>query len=124
MLDLKPATLMTQDYGTIKGFFAENLVASELVASGQHRLYSWSERNSEMEFLLDVDGCIVPVEVKSGLRTKAQSLRQYLLKYNPELAVVVSGKMMDVTKRPVINMPLYHAGGLCAALQHLLSHRT
>ncbi len=121
MLDLQPATLMTQNYGTIKGFFAENFVASELVASGQRRLYSWTERNSEMEFLLDVDGCIVPVEVKSGVRTKAQSLRQYLIKYNPELAVVVSGKTMDLTKRPVLQVPLYHAGALVAILQRLFA---
>lgn len=121
MLDLQPVTLMSQDYGMIKGFFAENFVASAFVESGQRRLYSWTERNSEMEFLLDIDGRIVPVEVKSGVRTKAQSLRQYLIKYNPDVAVVVSGKPMDLTKRPVLQVPLYHAGGLLGLLKRVLA---
>jgi len=122
MLDLNPATLMMQDYGIIKGFFAENFVAVELVAGGEKSLYSWSERNSEIEFLLDVAGVIVPVEVKSGLRTKAQSLRQYLIKYNPDLAVIVSGNTMDLQKRPVVQFPLYYAGKLVSCLRRVLGN--
>jgi len=119
MLDLDPHTLMAQDYGLIKGFFAENFVASELTASGEKSLYSWSERESEIEFLLDIDGAIDPVEVKSGIRTKAQSLRQYLIKYKPELAVMVSGKPLDLAKRPVLTCPLYYSGKLVHRLRNL-----
>jgi len=119
MLDLKPATLMMQDYGIIKGFFAENVVAAELVSGGEKSLYSWSERNSEIEFLLDIDGAVVPVEVKSGKRTKAQSLRQYLIKYNPDLAVILSGKTMALQDKPVMQFPLYCAGRLADTLRRL-----
>lgn len=124
MLDLQPATIMLQDYGVIKGFFAENFVASELVAGGTKRLYSWSERNSEIEFLLDIDGVIVPVEVKSGTRTKAQSLRQYLIKYDPKLAVMVSGKTLDLGKRPILQIPLYDSGHLVSMLRRIQGRLT
>lgn len=119
MLDLDPHTIMSQDYGLIKGFFAENFVASELTSNGEKNLYSWSERESEIEFLLDINGIVIPVEVKSGIRTKAQSLRQYLIKYNPELAVMLSGKPLDLQKRPVLSYPLYYTGKLVSSLRHL-----
>lgn len=43
--------VLNQDYGIAKGYFAENLVAQEFMASGASRLYSWTERNSKIEFL-------------------------------------------------------------------------
>jgi len=110
MLGLSPNGLMMQDYGLTKGFFAENFVAGEFKAAGERALYSWAERNSEIEFLLERDGEIIPVEVKSGSRTKAQSLRQYLLKYSPRRAIKVSGKPLSSPEGPIFNIPLYSSG--------------
>ena len=45
-------------------------------------LYSWMERTSEIEFLLDVHGQILPIEVKSGWVTKAKSLIKFIDKYS------------------------------------------
>ena len=78
MLDLSPETILQQNYGITKGYFAENYVAQEFVAAGHKRLYSWAERNSEIEFLRVRDGKVVPVEVKAGTRTQAKSLKQFL----------------------------------------------
>ena len=36
MLELTPGTLVLQDYGQTKGFFAENFVACELSAAGEN----------------------------------------------------------------------------------------
>ena len=119
MLELDPRTLVLQDYGLIKGFFAENYVACELTASGERQLYSWSERNSEIEFIKDLDGQIVPIEVKAGTRTKAQSMRQYITKYAPPLAVMVSGKPLSLRNQKVLNYPLYDAGRLIASLRRI-----
>ncbi|VGO14906.1 hypothetical protein PDESU_03476 [Pontiella desulfatans] len=112
MLGLSPDSLMAQDYGLTKGFFAENHVAAEFVAAGESHLYSWSERNSEIEFLMDWGGEVVPVEVKSGLRTKAQSLRRFILKYNPRHVIKISAKPLEVSNETLINVPLYYAGRL------------
>jgi len=110
MLNLSPNVLINQDYGTTKGFFAENFVAAEFRAAGEHSLYSWRERNSEIEFLFDDEGSVVPVEVKSGLRTRSQSLRQFFIKYTPKQAIRISGKMLGGADRPVFDIPLYYAG--------------
>lgn len=111
MLDLPPETVLQQDYGITKGYFAENYVAQEFVAAGHKRLYSWTERNSEIEFLRVIDGKIVPVEVKAGTRMQAKSLKQYILKYTPEMAIKISGNPLTISSNQEIrNIPLYLAG--------------
>ncbi len=116
MLELAPKTLLLQDYGMTKGFFAENYVACELVAGGERNLYSWTRRNSEIEFLKDFDGTVIPMEVKSGTRTKSQSLRQYMLKYSPAHALKLSGKTLNLTGT-IKDIPLYLAGKISELTQ-------
>lgn len=43
-------------------------------------------------------GMIVPVEVKSGTRTRAKSLASYITRYRPEKAIKLAG-----TRREAIN---------------------
>jgi uncharacterized protein len=112
MLELTPKTIISQNYGLIKGFFVENFVATEFLAAGEQSLYSWTERNSEIEFIKDYDGELIPIEVKSSQRVKAKSLRQYMLKYNPPMAIVISGKPLKKTENQVKNYPLYYSGKL------------
>lgn len=111
MLDIPVEALITQDYGITKGYFAENFVAQEFVASNVSKLYAWKERNSEIEFLRLIKGEIIPVEVKSGNRTQAKSLKQYNIKYSPPLAIKISAKRLVQNPDNIIsNFPLYLAG--------------
>ena len=110
MLGLPVGLIHSQDYGIIKGNFAENFVAQEFAAAGVSRLYSWMEGTSEIEFIRAIGNALVPVEVKSGIRTQAKSLRQYILKYAPKKAVKISGKPLKRIRGQVIqNYPLYLA---------------
>ncbi len=111
MLNLPIRSILEQDYGITKGYLAENFVAQELLAAGVGELYSWTERNSEIEFLIYVDGDIVPVEVKAGHRTMAKSIGQFLIKYSPNRAVKLSANQFSKTNQ-IINLPLYLAGKL------------
>jgi hypothetical protein len=43
-------------------------------------------------FITDVDGAVVPVEVKSGWVTQAKSLRSFADKYKPAFSAVFSGR--------------------------------
>jgi len=110
MLDMPVGLLYSQDFGFTKGYLAENFVAQEFTAAGVTKLYSWRERNSEIEFLRVLDDAIVPVEVKSGKRTQAKSLRQYMLKYAPLRAIKLSAQPLKRIKGQVLqNYPLYMA---------------
>ncbi len=112
MLELDPGTLVLQDYGQTKGYLAESYAGCELVSSGLRSLYSWTGRNSEIEFLVPRGGEVVPVEVKSGTRTRARSLRAYTDKYNPRRAIKLTANPFHPTGQPVRNLPLYCAGQL------------
>jgi len=111
MLDLPVEAIVSEDYGITKGYFAENFVAQELIAAGVKNLYSWSERNSEIEFLKICDEKIIPFEVKAGTRTQAKSLQQYIQKYSPEEAIIFSRKNIGRKENSIVrNVPLYMAG--------------
>ena len=45
-----------------------------------------------MDFLITADVGIVPIEVKSKDRYKATSLKEYIDRYSPAKAIVISGK--------------------------------
>jgi|GEM_PF-4358495 len=88
----------------------ENFAAQELLHSSDSPVYAWNERTSEIEFIITEGRSIIPVEVKSGKRTKAKSLRQYILKYSPEKAYILSGSKHFNTDRNISRIPLYYAG--------------
>ena len=77
---------------TYKGYVAENFVQTELAAHVGHPTFGWYEARAEIEFLhRDRGGRIVPVEVKSGSRTQARSLRSYIDRYSPQRAIKLTG---------------------------------
>ncbi len=112
MLEISYDSLMNQDYGTTKGFFAENFVACEFKALGHENLYSWSKGKSEIEFLyVTGESKIIPVEVKSGRRTKAKSLKSYTERYSPEKTVKFVGKVGGSDDKYLV-LPLHYTGKL------------
>jgi len=54
---------------------------------------------------------IIPVEVKSGGRTKAKSLKSYIERYSPERTVKLVGKVGGSDRKNLV-LPLYYAGKL------------
>lgn len=109
MSDLSPKVILDYNYGTYKGYFAENIVAQELLAaSGVNQLYCWQEGTAEIEFLLDCDGNIIPIEVKSGHVTQAKSLKVFAQKYQPKNQIIMSANNLTLdTNRHVFCYPLY-----------------
>ena len=109
MLGLTYADQRAQDVD-YKGFIAENFVQAELSARGLYPTFGWEQGQSELEFILrDSAGEIVPVEVKSGSRTRARSLRSYLQRYEPRRALKLYGGPRLQQSEQVEMWPLYHA---------------
>lgn len=93
-------------FGQFGGLFAEQFVLQQLAG---HTLYYWtSGAQSEVDFVVQTGGKIVPIEVKSGENVKAKSLRVYRNKYKPELAVRFSMKSVKYNDG-LTNIPLYEA---------------
>lgn len=110
-LELRPNDIIKQEIGSFKGFIAEVFVAQEMKALLNKELYSWQENQSEIEFLLRYMQNLIPIEVKSGNRTKAKSLSVYKKKYKPKLSVKLSLNNLRIEESH-INAPIYMAGNL------------
>lgn len=108
LTNLGPETIMRYDYGTYKGYFAENFVLQELHSYGFNQIVTWAGRTSEIEFVLEYAGDVVPIEVKAGINTKAKSLSAYINKYHPVCAVKITGNKYGYDRiRKTVNYPLY-----------------
>ena len=89
---LAPKTILEYQYGTYKGYFAENFVAQEFVGTNCKELYAWQEGHSEVEFVRNIEGDILPIEVKSGNVTHAKSLQKFVEKYESKYRTIMSGR--------------------------------
>jgi predicted AAA+ superfamily ATPase len=91
-----------------RGALAENYVAQQLVASGQPGLYYWRSAGgkAELDFLCEVHGAVVPIEVKAGLSRKSKSLRSYDQQFAPD--VLVRANLLNLKRDgKICNVPLY-----------------
>ena len=104
---LPPEVIHNYDFGTYKGYLAENFVLTEMIASGNEPLFGWREKTSEIEFLFVHGKNIIPIEVKAGINTKAKSLKIYKEKYNPARSVLLSGTNVHFNSENHLNLPLY-----------------
>lgn len=96
-------------YKEFKGALAENMVLQALVNQFDVQPRYWtSDATAEVDFLLQKDASIIPVEVKSGTRTGGKSLGIYIDRFNSNLALRFS---MNNLKRDgaIINIPLFLA---------------
>lgn len=97
---------MADELNDFKGGMAENYVNTQLTING-YRTYYWeSEREAEVDFVIQRDGKIVPVEVKSADNTRAKSLKVYMDRYKPDYAIKLSAKNFAFEDNKLI-IPLY-----------------
>ena len=109
MLGMTHAEHRAQD-ASYKGYIAENFVQLELCTHVGHPTYGWFAGRAEVEFLHRCQsGELVPVEVKSGSRTQARSLRSYIDRYAPSRAIKLIGGVGGQSGGPIETWPLYDA---------------
>lgn len=90
----------------IRGILAENYVAEELSAKGITPYYWTSENKAEVDFVSQIDGNVIPIEVKSADNVRAKSLKIYTGKYNPEFSYRFSAKNFEF-ENGIKSVPLY-----------------
>ncbi len=101
-----------------RGALVENFIAQSLAADG-YGLYYWSsEGKAEIDFILQEEDKIYPLEIKSGNANKKQSLRAYDQKYAPELLIRISPLNLKKDGK-LLNCPLYLIDELKRLLQRL-----
>jgi len=96
-----------------KGYIAENFIQNELMAQLGGPSFSWEYARSEIEFLFKAfSGEIIPIEVKSGKRTRAKSLTVYTQRYDPIKTIKLIGSTGSLDKKEALVLPLYYVSKL------------
>lgn len=89
-----------------KGVIAENYVA-EILYSKYKELYYWQLGSQyEVDFLLNINGDIIPIEVKSNDNISSKSLNYYIKRYSPNYAIRISTKNFGF-QNGIKSIPLY-----------------
>ncbi|MEA4961058.1 ATP-binding protein [Lutispora sp.] len=81
---------LSRELDDFKGGMVENYVCCQLTANEYKNYYWTSERGAEVDFIIQRDGKIIPIEVKSADNTKAKSLNVYMDAHKPEYAIKLS----------------------------------
>lgn len=83
---LSPSVILSGNLGYIefKGALAENLILQALVPQSDGLPYYWNSGNrAEVDFLLQKEELIIPIEVKAQNRISGKSLSVYTTKFAP-----------------------------------------
>lgn len=92
-----------------KGALTEQFVLQQLISQlGLHAYYYSAEKSrGEVDFMVQGNSTIIPIEVKAEENLQAKSLKAFVEKYNPKYAVRTS--MSDYREESwLINIPLYN----------------
>ena len=99
---------MVEEINDFKGGMAENYVNVQLTINGYNTYYWESGREAEIDFVIQRDGKLIPIEVKSADNTRSKSLKVYMETYKPDYAIKLSAKNFGFEDKKKI-VPLYAA---------------
>ena len=91
-----------------KGALTEQFVLQELILQKNLPIAYWSSESSqnEIDFVIQYNNQIIPIEVKSSVSLKAKSLSAYREKYKQEIAIRTSLADFEINQG-LHNIPLY-----------------
>ena len=91
-----------------KGGFTEQYVLQQLVSRNGGAIYYYSSDNSrlEIDFLTQVDGKVVPIEVKAEGNVRANSFSAYLSEH-PDLHGIRYSMLPYIQQEHFDNVPLW-----------------
>ena len=83
---------MSEELNDCKGGMAENYAQTQLIANGYQTYYWESDRGAEVDFVIQREGRLIPIEVKSADNTRAKSLKVYMDTFAPDYAIKLSAR--------------------------------
>ncbi|MBT3804502.1 MAG: ATP-binding protein [Desulfobacula sp.] len=120
-----------------QGKIAEHIVGQELIAvetSPLFKLYFWNrekkQSNAEVDYLIQYEGLLIPVEVKSAATGRLRSLHQFIDRAPHKYAVrIYSGKLeinqiktLNGKEFLLLNLPFYLTGSIAGYLKWMISN--
>lgn len=88
------------------GLVIENYIATELYKKSNGQLYTYNDNSKEIDFLIERDNMLIPIEVKAALNTKSKSLKTFMEVNDTSLAYRISQKNFGYDNN-IKSIPLY-----------------
>lgn len=100
--------ILNKDKDINFGSIYENAIAQELASKGFDLYYFKSNKFGEIDFLIENNGVVIPLEIKSGKNYKKHNALDNLLSgdYNIPKAYVLSNNNIEVNKNKIY-LPIY-----------------
>jgi len=113
MAGLDVRTIIDGDeiFTEFKGALTEQYVMQQLRLNSERYIGYWTndKSTSEVDFVIQEEGKVIPVEVKSGENLRSKSFRLFCEKYKPSKAIRTS--LTDYKEEEwMLNVPLYAIG--------------
>jgi len=110
MSDLDAMTLLEGDkiFEEFKGALTEQYVLQQLKTVNDLSIYYWTNDagSSELDFIIQMNREVIPIEAKSTTNLQAKSLKIYREKYEPKISIRTS--LADYKEEDgLYNIPLY-----------------
>ena len=108
-----------------KGALTENYVHQSLIRNFEVPPRYWSKAPHEVDFIIQREGDIIPIEVKAGENIRATSIKRYAKEYEKETPLMVRCSMRNLSyDGRVLNVPLFMVDELDRLLDIVFSRRS
>ena len=107
--DIRPDDVffMEEELTEFKGGMIENYVDSQLTMNGLHTFFWRNEKGTrEVDFIVSLDGKLIPIEAKSGDRVTSVSLNDYVKVFKPAYSIRISQRNFGY-ENDILFLPLY-----------------
>jgi predicted AAA+ superfamily ATPase len=112
LANLSPTAISEKNrlFMEFRGALTENYILQSLIPQFDNAVpFYWTSGNkAEIDFLIQYQNLIIPIEVKSGEQTRSKSLSVYDNKYQPEIRIRYSFKNLEHSGN-LLNIPLFLA---------------
>lgn len=101
--------ILNKEKSINNGALFENVIAQELLAKGHKEFYFNSKKQGELDFVIELDGEVTPLEIKSGKDYKRHSALNNVLgneEYEIQRAYILSEGNVEVDGKKIY-IPIY-----------------
>lgn len=115
----------TKLFTEFKGSLTENFVLQGLLVKYKNNLRYWTENNYEVDFIVQKEDVIIPIEVKAGENVRATSIKKYLEKFKENTPLVVRLSLRNLSlDGNILNVPLFMIDQLDHLIDLALNNKT
>jgi len=110
-IDIKSIIEGNSIFQEFKGAMTEQYVLQQLMYRQELSIHYWSTEKStaEVDFIIQFEGKVIPIEVKAEENLQSKSLKSYFQQYNPSVSIRTSMSDYRIDNW-LTNIPLYAIG--------------